>query len=164
MTYSSTTTETYSVTDIETVMRRVTADLVMIAGSTGAVNEDKARDWGHDIETLAKNGYLEAVDLTLLSAGAEVKAIRYDVNTESGALTTSRPGGVLWPKVAQPELRIILFHTDTYNSDAKEKMAKKLRISWSPSKADTSHSALKFSLGRNYVSNGYGMQRKDYTQ
>lgn len=163
MSYSSTATETYSVTDIQTVMRRVTADIVMIASSTGAITEEKAREWGHDIEVLAKNGYLRAVDLTLFSSIIEVKAVRYDVNTESGALTTSRPGGVLWPRVTQPFLQIILMYTAEYNDQARTKMIGKLRVSWSPSNADTSHSTLNSTLGRNYISNAYGMQRKDFS-
>ncbi len=159
-TYS--TTETYSVADVEVVMRRVTADLVMIAASTGAVTEDRARNWGHDIEVLAKNGYLRMVDLTLSSNGVEQKATRFVVNTESGDLTMSRPGGVLWPKVHSPDLRIILFYTDAYDATAKEKMRSKLSLSWSPTSADTSHSTLRSNTSRDYVSNGYGMQRKDY--
>jgi hypothetical protein len=54
-------TRTYSVADIEVVMRRVTADLIMIASSTGAVTEAKALDWAHDVELLTKNGYLKMV-------------------------------------------------------------------------------------------------------
>lgn len=164
MSYTSTTTETYSVTDIQTVMRRVTADIVMIAGSTGAVSEEKAREWGHDIEVLAKNGYLKAVDLTLFSGNSEVNAVRYDVNRESGALSTSRPGGVLWPRVNLPNLQIILMYTAEYNDLARSKMKGKLRVSWVPSNADTSHSKLKSTSGRNYVSNTYGMQRKDFSK
>jgi hypothetical protein len=163
MSFSSTSTETYSVTDIQTVMRRVTTDIVMIASSTGAITEEKAREWGHDIEVLAKNGYLRAVDLTLFSSNVEVRAVRYDVNTESGALTTSRPGGVLWPRVYQPFLQIILMYTTEYDDQARTKMKGKLRVSWSPSNADTSHSTLNSSSGRNYVSNAYGMQRKDFS-
>lgn len=160
-TYS--TTETYSFTDIELVMRRVTADLVMIAASTGAVTEAKARDWGHDIEVLAKNGYLHMVDLTLLSNGAEQKAIRFIVNPLSGELTTSRPGGVLWPKVLNPDLRILLFHTAKYDAMSKERLKSKLKLSWFPSSIDASHSTLKANGNRDYVSNGYGMQRRDYS-
>ncbi|AKH37831.1 MULTISPECIES: HORMA-1 domain-containing protein [Nitrosomonas] len=162
MSYSNTATETYSVTDIETVMRKVTADIVMIAGSTGAISEEKARQWGHDIEVLAKNGYLKAVDLTLFSGNSEIKAVRYDINTESGALTTSRPGGVLWPRVNQPYLQIILMYTSEYNSEARSKLKPKLCIDWVPTSVDTSHSTLKSNSGRNYVSNAYGMQRKDF--
>lgn len=164
MSYSSTATQTYSVTDIETVMRRVTADIVMIASSTGAVSEEKARELAHDVEILAKNGYLKAVDLTLFSGNNEVKAARYDVNTESGSLTTSRPGGVLWPRVNLPYLQIILIYTPEYNDLARSKLKEKLRISWVPSNADTSHSTLKSTSGRNYVSNAYGMQRKDFSK
>lgn len=163
MSYTSTSSETYSVTDIQTVMRRVTTDIVMIASSTGAITEEKAREWGHDIEVLAKNGYLRAVDLTLFSSNVEVRALRYDVNTESGALTTSRPGGVLWPRVYQPFLQIILMYTTEYDDQARTKMKGKLCVSWSPSNADTSHSTLNSSSGRNYVSNAYGMQRKDFS-
>lgn len=161
-TYSA--TETFSVADVEVVMRRVTADLVMIAASTGAVTEDKARDWGHDIEVLAKNGYLRMVDLTLMSNGIEQKATRFEVNTEAGDFTMSRPGGVLWPKLPNPDLRIVLFYTAEYDAAAKEKMGGKLRIGWVPTSTDTSHASLKSSTSRDYVSNGYGIQRKDFSQ
>lgn len=160
-TYSA--TETYTASDIELVMRRVKADLVMIAASTGAVTEEKARDWAHDIEMLAKNGYLQMVDLTLFSFGVEQKATRFIVSTESGELTMNRPGGVRWPKVQDPDLRIVLFYTDAYDSRARDNMRNKLKISWSPTNADTSHSSLQSNIGRDYVSNGYGMQRKDYS-
>jgi Bacterial HORMA domain family 1 len=156
-------TRTYSVADIEVVMRRVTADLIMIASSTGAVTEAKALDWAHDVELLTKNGYLKMVDLTLLNAGIEKKATRFEVSTtQSGELTMSRPGGVLWPRLANPELRIVLYHTAAYDTAAKEKMKGKLRVGWVPTSADTSHLTLKDCAGRDYVSNGYGMHRKDF--
>jgi hypothetical protein len=160
-TYS--TTETYSVSGVEVVMRRVTSDLVMIASSTGAVTEDTAKKWGGDVETLAKNGYLRMIDLTLLSGGAEKKATRFEVNTEAGDFTMSRPGGVLWPKVPNPELRIVLYYTAAYDAVAKEKMKSKLNIGWVPTTADTSHATLTSNASRDYVSNGYGMQRKDFS-
>jgi hypothetical protein len=159
-TYS--TSETFSVADVENVMRRVTADLVMIASSTGAVTEDRARDWAHDIEILAKGRYLSMVDLTLLSSGIEVRATRFTVNTESGALTTSRPGGVMWPRYLNPALRIVLYYTGAYDDAARAATSPKLSISWGPTSADTSHSGLTGATGRDYVSNGYGMQRKDF--
>jgi hypothetical protein len=163
MSYTYAATETYSVADIEVVMRRVTADLVMIASSTGAITEEKARSWGHDIEVLAKNGYLKKVDLTLLSFGVEQKATCFEVNVASGDLTMSRPGGVMWPQVPNPELRIVLSYTSDYDNAAKEKMSPKLKINWVPSTVDLSHSTLTSSANRDYVSNGYGMQRKDFS-
>ena len=155
-------TQTYSVADVEIVMRRVSADLLMIASSTQAITEATAKDWAHDIELLAKQGYLHWVDLTLLANGEEVQAIRYVVNTESGELTSSRPGGVLWPRLTGATLRIVVSHTDAYDQVAQDRTRSKLRISWVPSTVDTSHATLTSSAGRDYASNGFGMQRKDY--
>ncbi len=162
MSYTTTGTETYSVADIEAVHCCVTTDLVMIAASSGAITEAKAREYGHDIELLAKNNYLKKVDVTLLSSGVEMRAIQYEINTTSGNLKMSRPGGVLWPKVYSPYLRIVLYYLPSYTSEAREKMSKKLKIGWVPTKVDTSHVTLKATGGRDYASNAYGMQRKDY--
>jgi hypothetical protein len=164
MSSTATASETYSYTiaDVETVARRFTADLVMIAQSSGAITEDKAREYAHDVEALAKRGYLKKVDITLLSNGFEQRATQYTVNTASGDLTMSRPGGVMWPRVTGPYLRIILFYTDDYTGAAKEAMSGKLKINWTPTSDDTSHATLKSAGARDYVSNAFGMQRKDY--
>jgi hypothetical protein len=162
MIQTRTATATYTVVDIENVVRRVKADLAMIADSTGAWSVANASDYAHDIEVLAKAGYLEWVDLTLLSNGVEVKAVRFEVDTDAGSLTTSRPGGVLWPRVPGAHLRIVLGYTDAYTSDAREAMKGKLHIGWVTSYDDTSHTNLISSGGRNYSSNAYGMQRKDW--
>ena len=162
MSYTNTSSETYSVVDIENVFRRITADFVMIATSTGGASEESARKWAHDAELLAKKGYLKSIDLTLFSNGVEEKAVQYEVDTTSGALTMSRPGGVRWPKVNNPNLRINLIYTAAYTTDARAKLAGQLKINWEPSYADLSHSSLTGSDGRSYSSNGYGIQRKDF--
>ncbi len=162
MSQTRTATATYTVVDIENVVRRVKADLVMIADSTGAWTAANAADYAHDVEVLAKAGYLKWVDLTLLSNGVEVKAVRFEVDTDAGSLTPSRPGGVLWPKVSGPHLRIVLSYTDAYTSEAREATKGKLKIGWVTSYDDTSHASLMSSGGRNYASNAYGMQRKDW--
>jgi len=153
---------TYTVVDIEKVVRRVNADLVMIADSTGCWTAEEARNYAHDIEVLAKAGYLEWVDVTLISNGVEVKAVRFEVDTDAGTLTTSRPGGVLWPKIAGASLRIVLSYTGAYTSAAREATKGKLKVGWVTSYDDTSHTNLTSSGGRSYVSNTYGMQRKDW--
>lgn len=153
---------TYTDIDIEKVVRLVKADLTMIGDSTGAWTPQQATDRAHDIEILAKGGYLKHVDITLMSAGVEVKAARYDVNTEAGSLLSGRPGGVLWPKVYAPSLRVVLVYTSAYTDAAEASLNPKLKVSWGPSSADTSHSSLKSTGGRDYASNAYGMQRKDW--
>lgn len=164
MSYTATASETYTYTtvDIETVVRRFTADIVMIAQSSMAITEAKAREYAHDVEALAKKGYLESVDLTLLSGLTEVRAARYVVSTAAGDLTMSRPGGVLWPRVLSPDLRVTVYYTAAYTDTARQAMKGKLKIGWVPSTADTRHLTLTSSSSRDYASNGWGMQRKDY--
>ncbi|MEQ1715299.1 MAG: hypothetical protein ABL907_04835 [Hyphomicrobium sp.] len=164
MSYTATATasETYTYVDIEKVMRRVKADFVMIASSSGAITETEAVKYAHDIEYLAQRGYLRSFDVTLFSNGIEVKASRYDVSTTAGDLAMSRPAGVLWPRVSQPYLRIVLYYTTNYSDDARSSAARHLKLSWGPTNADTSHATLRLTGSRDYASGGYGMQRGDY--
>ena len=155
-------TATYTVADIEKVVRLVKADLMMIGDSTGGWTPEKAGHYAHDVEILAKAGYLQHVDVTLFSDGVEIKATRFNVDVDARGLTCSRPGGVLWPRVANPYLRIILRYTDEYTAAARAAIKDDLKISWTASDADTSHSSLKSAGGRDYASHAYGMQRKDW--
>ena len=100
--------------------------------------------------------------MTLFSGTTEVRATQYVVSTAAGDLTMSRPGGVMWPRVANPDFRIILSYTDSYTQAAREAMKNKLKIGWVPTNANTSHSTLTASGGRDYASNGWSMQRKDF--
>jgi hypothetical protein len=161
-TVAETESYTYTITDIETVVRRFTADIVMIAQSSGAITEAQAREYAHDVEALAKNNYLMKVDLTLFSGAVEIRATQYLVDTSAGDLAMSRPGGVMWPRVTDPKLRIVLSYTDAYDEAAQEAMKRKLRINWTPTNADTSHSHLTPSGARSYASSGWGMRRRDY--
>ena len=163
MTYSTTESHTYTTADIEAVVRRFTADLVMIAQSSASISEAEARRYAHDVELLAKGGYLRRVDLTLLSNGVEVKATKYTVTTSAGDLSLSRPGGLLWPRVANPHLRIILSYTPDYDDAARAAMRDKLKISWVPTFVDTNHWTLTATGGRDHASNGWGMQRADFS-
>ena len=162
MTTTRTSTATYTTTDVENVVRRLKADLAMIADSTRAWTPTKAADYGHDIEVLAKKGYLAWVDVTLLSAGVEKVAVKYEVDTDAGTLTSSRPGGVLWPQVPFAHLRITIGYTAEYDDEARQSMSGRLRIPWTTSYDDTSHSSLSGGGSRNYTSNTYGMKRKDW--
>lgn len=162
MSYTATASHTFTDVDIEKVVRRFRADVTMIAQSTDAITEEKARHYAEDVEVLSKAGYLKKVDLTLFDSNEEVAATVYTVNTAGEALTTSVPGGVLWPRVRNPYLRIVLSYTDAYTSAARQTMKPKLNINWTPTDADTSHATLQPNGGRDYVSNGWGLQRKDF--
>jgi hypothetical protein len=164
MSYVDSVTETYSFVDVEIVIRRVTADLIMIANSTGAWTEDFARKVGHDVELLAKKGYLKWIDVTLFSYGVEQKATRFEVDTAAGGLSMSRPGGVLWPRVSNPDLRVVFGHSSDYTPLAEAMIAHQLELNWTATNTDTSHSSLKPGGGRDYSSNAFGVQRKDFTR
>lgn len=164
MTHSVSATDTYTVVDIEKVVRRFTADIVMIAQSSGALSEALAREYAHDVEALAKAEYLSSVDLTLFANGVEIKAAKYLVDTDAGDLSMSRPGGVLWPRVWNSTFRIVLGYTSSYGSSEREAMTRKLKINWVPTFADVSHATLSRAGGRDYASNGWGMPRSDYTR
>ena len=139
-TVAETKSYTYTITDIETVVRRFTADILMIAQSSGSITEATAREYAHDIEALAKGGYLKSVDLTLFSGVDEIRATQYEVAATAGDLAMSRPGGVMWPRVSNPHLRIVLNYTNAFDAAAREGM--KFKINWTPTDADTSHSSL----------------------
>ncbi|PFH12392.1 hypothetical protein BCF11_4873 [Collimonas sp. PA-H2] len=161
-TFTKTETSTYTVADVENVMRRVTADLVMIASSTKAMTEVMARDYAHDIEHLVKNGYLNSVDVTLLTNSNELRATRFNFVTGADATGSSRPGGVRWPEEPSGHIRVVLYYSSKYTTEIKAATSSKLRIGWSPTDADTTHNSLEMSGERGYSSNGFGTDRKDY--
>ncbi|RLM19142.1 hypothetical protein BIY29_17045 [Brenneria alni] len=160
-TYS--TTSTYTVADIEKVMRSVKADLIIIAITTKAMTEDEAANYAHDIEVLAKKNHLEYADVTLMNGSSEVRAIKYEFQTE-GATGSERPGGVTWPLTPKENggrIRIHLRYTES--SSAEKRAGLPLKFSWVPASTDTSHKDLNSSAARGYSSNGFGANRKDFS-
>lgn len=160
-TYSS--TSTYTVADVEKVMRSVKADFIMIASTTRAMTERDAADYSHDIEVLAKNNHLKYADVTLMNGSSEVRAIKYEFQTE-GATGTERPGGVLWPLTPKDKggwIRIQVGYTDSSSAEKRAQLS--LKASWVPSSTDTSHKDLTSSGGRGYSSNGFGTNRRDFS-
>lgn len=161
---TTTTTDTYTTTDVENVVRRFRADLKMIADSTGAITTDEVTEYAHDVELLAKKGYLASVDVTLLNLGTEVRAACYTIDTDAGGLVSSRPGDAMWPRVTFPKLRIVLSYAPAYDAEARQATRGRLSISWTPSYDDTSHASLNAGGGRDYVSGSYAFSRKDWSK
>jgi hypothetical protein len=160
-TASATATETYSAVDVENVVRNFSADLRMIAESSATWGRDEVERYVADISIMAKKKYLNFVDVTLLNRGVEVKAARYTVNESSGELVASRPGGVLWPRIAGTILRIVIGPTSKWASEPPDSSL--FKIPWGSTDVDISHAGLKAVDGRNFTSNAYGLERKDFT-
>ncbi|MBY3389211.1 HORMA-1 domain-containing protein [Rhizobium laguerreae] len=163
VTRTASATGSYTTTDINIVVRQFTTDLKMIASSTRAMTEKAASDYGADVELLAANGYLKAVDLTQIFGGKEIRAVKYYVDANTGTLKSARPGGVRWPELAGSEIRIVMSHTDSFNAAVLQSLYGRLNINWGFTSVDTSHSSLNSSGGRDYASNGWGMRREDWS-
>jgi hypothetical protein len=161
MSYTASATETYSAVDIENVVRKFSTDLRMIAESSATWSRDVVEKHLADVTIMAKKKYLRFVDVTLLSQGVEIRAVRYTVNESSGELSASRPGGVLWPRVAGATLRMVIGPTSKWDSEPPDQS--QFNFSWSATSTDISHSGLNIMDGRNFTSNAYGLQRKDYS-
>lgn len=162
MTYTQTATKsaTYTIADVRDVVRQFTTDLKMMASSSGAETQEWAEKTGQDIEVLATEKFVKSVDVTLIGPyGGELRAVEYEVDEDSGQLTSSRPGGVLWPKTAGGAIRVVIRKSRALTDAVNQR----LNFSWAPSSADLSHSNLTSSGGRNYVQNGYGLLRKDWS-
>jgi hypothetical protein len=128
------------------------------------MSEEHADKYAHDIDLLAKSGYLDAVDVTLLSAlRTEIKAARYNFKSGAEAIGSARPGGVRWPDTPSGSVRIILYTNDKYDNEADKVAKLPCKISWKPTSEDATHSALKMAGGRQYSSNGFGANRDDYS-
>jgi hypothetical protein len=161
-TVSATGTSTYSAVDVENVFRRFRADILMIADSSGAITRQKAEDYAHDAEYLAVRKFLKKIDVTLMVGEQEKRALQYNVNEAAGGIDTSRPGGVMWPRLQGGWIRIIFTHTAAYTPEAEQAAGSKLKVNWISSSTSTQHVSLTASGGRDYTSNAFGLQRKDF--
>ena len=161
-TITSTSTSTYSSVDVENVFRRFRSDILMIADSSGAVTRERAQDYAHDAEYLATRKFLKKIDLTLMVGDREQRALQYRVNEDADPISTSRPGGVMWPRLQDGWIRIVFKYTPAYTPAAKLAASGKLKINWVPSSANTEHGSLSAEGGRNYTSSAFGLQRKDF--
>jgi hypothetical protein len=155
-------TTTHTTADVQKVMRRVLADFAMIAESTGCWTPEKTADYAHDVEELSKEGHLKHVDVTLLDGAVEVKATRFVPSVSRAGIQNQRPGDLLWPNIPGATLRLVLRYNPSYDAAARAAMKQRLRIDWTPTDVDTSHAVLSNKPGREYSSNGFGIERTDW--
>lgn len=161
-TYTASSSYTYSVADVENVVRNFAADFRMIAESSGTWSRSKVDLNVEDVTYLAKQKYIEFIDITLLNGLVEEKAVRYIVNEDSGELEVGRPGGVRWPRIDGARLRMVVRPTKKWATTPPDRS--KLNTNWSDSSEDISHATLAASAGRNFTSSVYGFQRTDYSK
>ena len=164
---TATYTATYTVVDIESVLRKFKTGLTMIAESTRAMDAQVAQDIAADLLTLSKGGYLKNADITLIHDNAEIRAAQYSVTEQGGDLTAGRPGGVTWPCLSGAWLRVVIWYTPAWyalTDQTRRGIQQGLKRPWTTNYDDLSHAALQASGGRNFTSNAYGMARKDFSR
>lgn len=164
MSFSATSTSTYTVADVAKVVDRFAADLGMAGDSTGLLTSSKVADYAADVKLLAQRAYIDRVDIVLEDAAGEpVRVAKYETSTDAGFWSVDRPGDMLWSK-NQGNLRVIVHYTDSWgdlNDQARQSVRNECRVDWSPSKVDTAYPGMIGRTGRRYASNAYGMERTD---
>src|SRR5580658_5247524 len=104
MSSTETITQTYTIADIGKVIDCFAADLDMTAQSTGLLTKERVTRYASDVKLMAQLGYLQEVNIVLKdSAGADIRAAKYEVATDAASLTASRPGNNLWPALPSGE-------------------------------------------------------------
>ena len=162
-TSTQTQTTTYTVSDVARVMNCFAADFDMFAQSTGCRSRESVKTITADVVAMAKAGYLREVNLYLKTAtGVTIKAAKYEVKTDGSLGNNATPGNSLWPYTPSGSLNIYVRYSNAWRAltdAARNTFKASLQSQWGTFELDTSFPTLTRSLERNYVSNGYGLQK-----
>jgi hypothetical protein len=159
--------------DIQNVVERMMHDFKQITNhedicSMYKMTEVQIAQCFHDIKILAEGGYLQFVDICLLSHNPqhknriEQKAYRFEMNAAGKKVKTNRPNSVFISQddKSQPALRIVLKYTPQFTRDAQIDLESQLFAGWKAAYCDITHSPLRADIDRDYSCNGYAIQRK----
>lgn len=162
-TYSESTIRTFTVADVGKVLDCFAADLDGMGQSTGLSSREDTKTIAADVKLMAQSGYLAEVNVYLNdSGGTHIRAAKYQVTTEAGVLTTSRPGNYLWPRTPGGQLCVHVTHSQDWRKLTEAQKAafnQRLSRTWGTLDLDTSFPMLTRCHDRNYVSNGFGLQK-----
>ena len=166
-TYSESATHTFTMADVGRVLDCFAADFDGMGQSTGLRSRDDTKAVAADVKLMAQSGYLAEVNIYLKNAvGTTIRAAKYQVNSNAGTLTASRPGNYLWPRTSGGQLCVHVTYTDAWwNLSELQKSNFKSRLCrpWGTLDLDTSFPMLIRVFDRNYVSNGFGLQKTLFT-
>jgi hypothetical protein len=162
-TYSESVTRTFTIADVGKVLDCFAADLDGVGQSTGLRTRENTKAVAADVKLMAQEGYLAEVNLYLKDvSGRTIRAAKYEVSTDGASLTASRPGNYLWPRTQGGELGVHVTHSQAWwnlSDTAKATFRQRLQMRWGTLNLDTSFPMLTRYRDRNYVSNGYGLQK-----
>jgi hypothetical protein len=166
-TYSESATHTFTTADVGRVLDCFAADFDGMGQSTGLRSRDDTKAVAADVKLMAQSSYLDEVNIYLKdAAGTIIRAAKYQVNSNAGTLTASRPGNYLWPRTSSGQLCVHVTYTDAWwklSELQKDNFKSRLRRPWETLNLDTSFPMLIRVFDRNYVSNGFGLQKTLFT-
>lgn len=159
----------YTVVDVRRVACEFAADYAMLAQVTGAESEEEVGRVVHDVRILMEHGYLSKVHLVFRDAhGRKIRARSYSVTTDAYGWANDGAGANRWPYDPNGSLIVVLCYTAdwkqmTQAQQARFRADKGFQVSWVTSDEDTTHSELSYNGLRRFASNGYGMERQDFS-
>ena len=169
MSATGTVSKTFTTVDIRKVVENFAADASMMAQSTGLASRDFIGKVVADLNKFAAARLLVSVKIMLKDAqGIKLCAAVYQVSEAAVGWVSERPGNSLWPRTPDGSLHINATFTEGWwqkSAAQKEAFVKEhgLHWPWDPTTEDLSLVGLTVSAGRKYASNGYGLQRNDYS-
>lgn len=167
MTYSFTTTSTFTTTDVKRVIDYFTADFDMIAQSTGLRTRENVQQIASDIRKMAEAGYLEEVNLYLVDgAGITRRAAKYVVTESASLWSSDKPSKNLWPQYPGGQLMVHVTYNSSWSSlTLVQRLAFQATYSstWGYETLDTTFPMLMQSSNQKYSSNSYGLAKTTFT-
>jgi hypothetical protein len=158
-TYSE--SHTYTIADVGKVLACFAADFDGMGQSTGLRAREDTKAVTADVKLMAQCGYLFEINIYLMDAfGRTIRAAKYQVTTNAGELTASRPGNYLWPRTPGGQLCVHVTYSEEWwreSTTRKAAFMQRLIQTWGTLALDTSFLMLRRQLDRNYVSNGFGL-------
>ncbi len=162
MTYSYTTTATYTTTDINRVIDYFTADFDMFSQSTGLRSRENVKLIAEDIRRKAISGYLDEINLYLDDEdGKTIRAAKYKIY-ESAYGSSDKPSNSLWPRCPNGSLGVYVINSRKWwdlSDSQREKFQADNKVKWGTGDLDTSFPTLSQKSQQNYSSNSYGLKK-----
>jgi len=162
-TYSESVTRTFTTADVGKVFDCFAADFDGMGQSTGLRTREQTKTISADVKLIAQYGYLSEVNLYLKdSDGNTIRAAKYQISMDGTSLVASRPGNYLWPRTPGGQLCIHVTYSQQWwdlSEHQKASFRQRLAVQWGTLNLDTSFPMLARYTDRNYVSNGFGLQK-----
>lgn len=167
MTYSYTSTSTYTATDVKRVMDYFAADFDMIAQSTGLRTRENVKAVSADIRKMAVAGYLDEVNLYLVDkSGATIRATKYKVSDSAFLWSSDKPSKNLWPASPGGQLKVHVTHNRAWSvltQAQRVAFESDYEVNWGTGNIDTSFPMLSQAQSQQYASNAYGLKKTLFT-